>query len=556
MRSKLIKAWLVATLALAVAVASLAGAGAASGAQPQGNGIGSKEALASPKCDPDTGEIRIMLISRVPCARPVKAADNGGATYKGVTRDKIKVVIVAAADPNSVPSDLAIAFSGGTNQATGQTGKFADAVQYQLDMLPNFYETYGRDLDVEFYVRTGLDEASQRADALAIAEKKPFAVLAPLPLTGQLLADRKIVVFDTPADPREVEAQAPYRWSWTTDRFASSLLAAEVLGKSVWGGEAEWAGDESMQTKKRKFGIVFPSESDSDPYPDIALFEQTVKKYGGGAIATKVEYTSGTGTTQAEIDSANEQVAVPLITKLKDAGVTTVIALTSFSMTRGLTMAATNQEYFPEWFCAEWMNCSFDFNARRLDQEQWAHAFGTGNLFPALEGDAVDQATQLFQWYWGTTQGTRSSYAFSILNNLLTGVHMAGPNLTPTTFRKGLFEKPLSGGAASGSEAGLQSGFGPKVGLPYPAFSATGTDAGMIWYDPEVEGTSNVFNLNGKGKVMWMNGAKRYGPGDFPKGPQPFFDKASAVAFLPADADQDLMPDYVCTGCPSETGSS
>ena len=32
-------------------------------------------------------------------------------------------------------------------------------------MLKQFYETYGRDLDVEFYVRTGVDEAAQRADA-------------------------------------------------------------------------------------------------------------------------------------------------------------------------------------------------------------------------------------------------------------------------------------------------------------------------------------------------------------------------------------------------------
>ena len=78
----------------------------------------------------------------------------------------------------------------------------------------------------------------------------------------------------------------------------------------------------------------------------------------------------------------------------------------------------------------------------------------------------------------------------------------------------------------------------------------------MIWYDPEEEGTSNVFKLSGKGKVMWMDGAKRYGPGDFPKGPQPYFEKGSAVAFVPADADADLVPDYECTGCPSQTAAS
>ena len=127
-----------------------------------------------------------------------------------------------------------------------------------IEMLSKFYETYGRALDVEFYVRTGLDEASQRADALAIAEKQPFAVMAALPITGQELADRKIITFDTPSDPEIVEAQAPYRWSWTTDYVATSLMAAEVLGKQLWGGKAEWAGDESMHPKKRKFAIVYP----------------------------------------------------------------------------------------------------------------------------------------------------------------------------------------------------------------------------------------------------------------------------------------------------------
>ena len=80
MRSKLIKAWMVVALAVAVSVATLAGAaGAASSSSETGNGIGSKEALASPKCDPETGEIKILLITRAPCA----AARRGRRTTVG-----------------------------------------------------------------------------------------------------------------------------------------------------------------------------------------------------------------------------------------------------------------------------------------------------------------------------------------------------------------------------------------------------------------------------------------------------------------------------------------
>jgi hypothetical protein len=519
------------------------------------NGVGTAAALKNPNCDPDTKQIKILLIARAPCVRHVAASQNGGATSRGVTRDSVKVVIVAASDPNTVSSDIASAVLGGTNQATGKTGTLADAARDENQLLSSFYETYGRKLDIEFYTRTGLDEAAQRADALAIAEKKPFIVLSALPITGQILAQKKIITFDTPTDPKVVEAQSPYRYSWSTDYVSTSLQAAEVLGKQLWGGKAKWAGDASMHNKTRKFGIVYPGSSDSVPYPDLSLFEKTVRKYGGGTIATKIEYTGATGADTATINTQNQQNAIPLIAKLKDAGVTTVVAIASSSMLQGLTKAATQQEYNPEWFCAEWFNCSFDYFARQLDQQQWAHAFGVGSLYPALEGDAVDGQTQLFQWYWGKTQGTSSSYMFSILNNTYTGIHMAGPNLTPKTFHDGLWSKPMQGGAASGSVTGLMSGYGPQVGLPYPAFAASGVDGGLWWYNADIEGVSNVFKVGGKGKAMWMDGAKRYRPGQYPKGEQPLFDMSQAIAFLPAAADADLVPQYECTGCPSQTSS-
>ena len=298
---------------------------------------------------------------RVPCVKQVKAEDNGGATSRGVTRDSIKLVMVTAADPNSVPKDPSIAAQNGVNQATGTTGIYADAVRDANELYASVYETYGRDLDIEIYTRTGIDEASMRADALAIAEKKPFAVLNAEPLVGQLLADRKIISIDFPRDPKAVAQQAPYRWSYGTDYFALTLMAAEVLGKQLWDGKAEWAGDESMHAKDRKFGLVYPDSNDAIPYPDLALFEKTVKKFGGGTITTKVAYTGATGADTASIDTLNQQAATPIIARLKDAGVTTVVLITSQSMTKALTLAATKQEYRPEWFCAEWFNCSFDF---------------------------------------------------------------------------------------------------------------------------------------------------------------------------------------------------
>ena len=221
-------------------------------------------------------------------------------------------------------------------------------------------------------------------------------------------------------------------------------------------------------------------------------------------------------------------------------------------MTKALTLAATKQEYRPEWFCAEWFNCSFDFYTRQNDQEQWAHAFGIGSLYPTLEGEALDNYAKQFRWYYGPNQGTPSSGVLSYLNNFYSGIHMAGPKLTPQTFQAGLYSKPMMGGAKEGAVSTVVNGYGPRKGMAYPAFSSSGTDASLWWWNPDVEGFSNIFRVNGKGKAMWVDGAKRYLPGDFPKD-TPFFDETKAIAFLPSTADDQLRPPYDCTGCPSET---
>ena len=539
--------------ATVVAGSAVSASAQSSGAKPN-NGVGTDAALDNPNCDPETGRIRLYSVFRVPCTKDVDAADNGGATSRGVTRDSIKLVMVTAADPNSVPKDASIAAQNGVNQATGTTGIYADAVRDANELYASVYETYGREVDIEIYTRTGIDEASMRADALAIAEKKPFAVLNAEPLTGQLLADRKIISIDFPRDPDVVQQQAPYRWSYGTDYFGLTLMAAEVLGKQLWDGKAEWAGDESMHSKDRKIGLVYPDSNDAIPYPDLSLFEKTVKDNGGGTITTKIAYTGATGPDTATIDGLNQQAATPIIARLKDADVTTVVLITSQSMTKALTLAATNQDYRPEWFCAEWFNCSFDFYARQNDQEQWAHAFGIGSLYPALEGTALDNYAKMFQWYYGPSQGTPSAGVLSYLNNFYSGIHMAGPKLTPQTFQAGLYSKPLMGGAEEGAVAAVVNGYGPREGMAYPAFSSSGTDASLWWWNPDVEGFSNIFRVNGKGKAMWVDGGKRYLPGDFPK-QTPFFDESEAIAFLPATADDQLRPPYDCPGCPSQSAS-
>ncbi len=105
------------------------------------NGIGTQAALANPNCDPQTKQIKILLIARAPCVKHVDAAKNGGSTAPGVTKDSVKVVIVVEEDPTkpaTTPGGIGIA---GKNQATGGAGTLADDAKYESDMLAHFYET-------------------------------------------------------------------------------------------------------------------------------------------------------------------------------------------------------------------------------------------------------------------------------------------------------------------------------------------------------------------------------------------------------------------------------
>ena len=124
----------------------------------------------------------------------------------------------------------------------------------------------------------------------------------------------------------------------------------------------------------------------------------------------------------------------------------------------------------------------------------------------------------MFRWYYGPNQGTPSAGVLSYLNNFYSGIHMAGPKLTPQTFQAGLYSKPLMGGAKEGAVSTVVNGYGPREGMAYPAFSSSGTDASLWWWNPDVEGFSNIFRVNGKGKAMWVDGGKRYLPGDLPEG--------------------------------------
>ncbi|MEX1008719.1 MAG: hypothetical protein WD271_12860 [Acidimicrobiia bacterium] len=537
------------------------------GKPTSGSGIGTSAALNNPRCHHDNpnygvyGRFNSTIVGGGPiCVKPWKeGADNGGATSQGVTKDKVTAVAVLPNDTQLEGTSLPAGTSPvRRTDLTSTGGTYADAAHDYLLPLMKYYETWGRDVEVKFVTSSGSDEAAQRADAVAIKALKPFAVMdmvtAGLDVLDAEMAKAKILVYGDATTTAKATAQAPFRWG-LSDAQSAAANAAEVVGKQLVGKKAEFAGSDDIKKQTRKFAAVY-----IPTLIDIGQFKSYFKKYGG-TVTTEGSYNSN-GTTFGEDALAQEQAPI-LVTKMKNAGVTTVIMFSDIAMNKAMMSQATKQEWFPEWYLTGAVFQDIAIFARGYPQEQAAHMFGESNLSPYTQPDPIPPPpaksltvqTALLTWYWGETAGTQvTSVVPRDVVWLMRGIHTAGPKLTPQTFQQGLFSIPGSGGAAQGYPTGALVGYGKNPGLPYDEYMDLGLDFAPVWWDPETTGPSNGTGSSGKGVITYVNGAKRYRASTWPKKQFAWFEKEGAVVGF--DTRQTPTPVYAgdCAECPAGGG--
>ena len=180
---------------------------------------------------------------------------------------------------------------------------------------------------------------------------------------------------------------------------------------------------------------------------------------------------------------------------------------------------------------------------RLYDQDQWAHAFGISGL-PARLPQKKGEAWRLYEWYYGTEPEAKGTIA--VINEpirlFMLGVHMAGPNLTPETFRDGLFNYPPTGGTPTAP----QVSFGDHGLFANPDYNAV-DDMGVIWWDAEATGLDEQ-GTEGTGMMRYADGGRRYLPGEMPHEPANVFQvEGSVLGYDEVPADE-LPPDYPSPG--------
>jgi hypothetical protein len=488
-----------------------------------------------PNCDPATGRVKIPLVYAPPCVQPFTGR-NGGRTSEGVTGDAIKIVVYTA-DPAKDP------LLAGQLRAAGASldvGAIQDTWRGYIDIYNEVFEFYDRRIEAEYFVGTGpgSDSSAAKADAIAIADKKPFAVLGgPAQSTtvfGDELAHRGVLCVGTCAlamPERLLNANKPYLFTNGPSPEESATLTAEFVGKQVGKGKAQYAGDDATKNKNRVYGIVHYNTPDGQYDGLFSTLKAQLKKY---KITAKADQSFFLDLSRAQ------ETARTVITKMKDAGVTSIIYTGDPIMPSSFTKEATAQDFHPEWILGPNVLADTAIFGRTFDQEQWASALGPA-LVPAQTTEAVDENRNLYQWFHGTPPPNNT---YGVINptvlQFAIGAMLAGPKLTPQTFRDGLFRYPPSGG----DPVNPTLSWGKHGFWPFTDYSGS-DDVGMLWWDPTAVGQDEVGQV-GPGLYRYADGGKRYTRGKIPpQGEGGLFDTATSVTIfeqLPPEAQRDYPP--------------
>jgi hypothetical protein len=486
-----------------------------------------------PNCDTKLGRVKIPFTYAAPCVKPF-TGDNGGATSDGVTADTIKVVAYIG-DPAKNPLQAASVKGAGAD-VSPTTAK--ETYQGYVDLFAKYYELYGRKIDLQFFDGTGgpMDEVAARADAKAIADMHPFAVLNganQTPAWSDELAANGIMCLGncSLAIPESfIKDHHPYLWGNGPTPEQAATLTAKFVTNVLKGKKAQFAGD-ALKNKTRVFGVAHYDTIDGQQTAAFAKLKSELNA-GGVKIASDLPFL-------LDLAKAQEN-ARTMISKLKAANVTTVIFTGDPLTPASLTKEATAQNYFPEWVIGSNVLVDIALFARTYDQEQWKHAFGLA-LTPTRTNQDARESYNLYKWEYGKPP-PNNTYGVIIVDPivLFSGLQLAGPNLTPQTFQDGLFRAPVAGG----TPLSPTSSRGHHDLWPGTDWGGT-DDTGILWWNPDASGEDEVGTV-GQGLYEYTQMGKRYTLNEMPTQDPGLFDEKSSITIY-----ETIPPEYAPPSYPS-----
>lgn len=372
-------------------------------------------------------------------------ADNGGATYRGVTEDTVRIVLFREIKNEHVATLLN---QEGLARTMAQEEAFLDAAE---EFLNEHYEFYGREVDLILHAaqrcpETPPDIPACRWEAQHIVDTyEPFMVLWPVPLYADVfdvfVRNQVIAVGGWHFDARYFNERRPFRYDLFMDGTRSAELLGEYYCKKLANQNASNSGRMIHPTigardqVPRRLGIITP-EGDAFTGPAQRLAQ---------IVADCDEEAPVIQRYPSDIEQAQRN-ANANIEAMIEGKVTTVVCVCDPIAPINRTIAASRQNYYPEHLLPGSGLLDYDKLGRLYEPSQWTHAFGPGHLQvypPFSETDATRM--------WRATgrsgepcQGCNLPGSYYLLAGSM--VQNAGPNLNPQTVERGMVQAGASGG--------------------------------------------------------------------------------------------------------------
>ena len=484
------------------------GSGAAGGGGSGAAAGGSSVVFGKgPDCDAN-GRQKGISFYMPPCVQWT-GTDNGGATARGVTREKILVISWLGQEDPATRQALT---SARLNDDPAKVKRAYDAL---FKYSNQHFQTYGREVVFEEMNASGpsTSDEAMTADAVKIAtEKKAFAVfvgnaLAPMPtVLARELAQRGVICICLTSLSSEFYNELPatiFSSLPTINEYA--INSAEYAAKKLGHEKAAFAGLGS-NTSDRVYCLYYIDGQGTKVDPEGARARDIfIREWGKRGLSFKTiqSYRYDPGSNQNDITNH--------IAKFKATGCTTIVPVVDPIQPILITKEATKQQYFPEWFIVGTGLSDTSTIGRFYDQQQWQHAFGISPLWVTWNRVEVSGGYRAFHHGMPGMQKGDEGVLINIYTAnpdlIFRGIHMAGPNLNNTTFANGLYAYPPTGGKPAS----------PLVFLTRQYPTAV-KDWSEVWYDPNQVGPDERTET-GPGMMMRADGGRRYKPGQWPAGP-------------------------------------
>lgn len=447
--------------------------------------------------------------------------DNGGATYQGVTRDEIRVLVIFDGfnstgnykGDEDTPERQYYDLAQPAKEEDHSNTRYMRAWQTYFNSR---YQTYGRFVHFwAYYPSAETNPEARRADAADnYAKVKPFAVVWPHPNApnilayNEVMASKGVFTFSGLSALRAELFQKHPGLTWgylpSLEEHAKSFSA--FVCEKVAPQPVEFSGNSGENGQPRKYGLIYSAAEGMEYVKDfVKMVEARISRCGVTfALERQHEYSG------ARFDSrTGPEYAAEAMAAFQQEGVTTIMWM--FGYETNYSKAAAGINYRPEWILAGDGTSEGVWNGQSQEQSVWdEHAVSftlhTKTLFGGVSPPCREAYLQVDpEIPRGTLDLAQACFYYDELRQLFTGIQVAGSRVSRETMDKGYHAIP----AVPSKD--------PTVPSCYygPGDYTCVKDGTVLWYDADYQ-DENTANTAGCWRLS--DGGQRYTPGGWPNG--------------------------------------